>query len=117
MSRNFNPTKSERSAAEKNQTRQQFPSDLSDDQWNDVLAFLPEEPPRGRHRSTDLREIVDAINYRWCTGCAWRHLPSRFPPWPTVYTYFRNWLKDGTLRQLRGTLDPPRPSQLTRRQA
>jgi len=23
------------------------------------------------------------------TGCQWRHLPPTFPPWPTVYGYFR----------------------------
>ena len=26
----------------------------------------------------------------------WRGLPGDFPPWQTVYTYFRNWRKDGT---------------------
>lgn len=31
------------------------------------------------------------------TGCAWRMLPKDFPPWQTVYGYFRDWRKDGTL--------------------
>lgn len=25
------------------------------------------------------------------TGCAWRYLPDVFPPWQTVYSYFRVW--------------------------
>jgi transposase len=29
-------------------------------------------------------------------GCTWRNLPEDFPAWQTVYTYFRNWRKDGT---------------------
>ena len=29
-------------------------------------------------------------------GCTWRDLPSNFPAWQTVYTYYRTWVKDGT---------------------
>lgn len=29
-------------------------------------------------------------------GVRWRALPGDFPAWQTVYTYFRNWRKDGT---------------------
>jgi putative transposase len=29
-------------------------------------------------------------------SCKWRALPKDFPTWQTVYTYFRNWRKDGT---------------------
>jgi transposase len=25
------------------------------------------------------------------TGCAWRYLPADFPPWQTVYWYFKQW--------------------------
>lgn len=28
-------------------------------------------------------------------GCKWRDLSGDLPPWQTVYTYFRNWRKDG----------------------
>jgi transposase len=31
------------------------------------------------------------------TGCAWRYLPTGFPPWQTVYGYFAAWRDDGTL--------------------
>jgi transposase len=31
-----------------------------------------------------------------CQGCTWRALPGDFPPWSTVYDYFRRWRKDGT---------------------
>ena len=41
---------------------------------------------------------------RSCTGCAWRYLPSDFPPWQTVYSYFAAWRDDGTLTRLHDTL-------------
>lgn len=30
------------------------------------------------------------------SGCAWRLLPREFPPWKTVFHYFRKWRLDGT---------------------
>ena len=42
------------------------------------------------------RVIVNAIVYVNRTGCAWRYLPSDFPPWRTVYGYFARWRDDGT---------------------
>jgi putative transposase len=36
-----------------------------------------------------MRSILDGIFYVLRTGCQWRHLPCDFPPWPTVYGYFR----------------------------
>lgn len=38
------------------------------------------------------------------SGCAWRMLPSSFPPWPTVFTHFRSWRIDGTLRRMHDRL-------------
>lgn len=85
-------------------TRERFPSDLSDKQWRMIEILIPPERDRGRHRSTDLREVVNGINYRWSTGCVWRMLPHDFPPWATVYTYFRRWQGEGTLTELRDAL-------------
>ncbi|MGH3880276.1 MAG: transposase [Actinophytocola sp.] len=35
------------------------------------------------------RDIVDAIRYLDHNSCVWRALPAVFPPWHTVYRYFR----------------------------
>ena len=35
--------------------------------------------------------------YVLCEGCTWRGLPGDFPPWQTVYNYFRRWQTYGTL--------------------
>jgi transposase len=88
--------------------REPYPSDVSEEQWERIGPLIPAERPRGRHRETDPREIVNAISYRWTTGCAWRMLPHDFPPWTTVYTHFRRWQQDSLLVRLREELLRPR---------
>ncbi len=44
-----------------------------------------------------LRAILDAVFfYVLKSGCPWRLLPRDFPPWKTVYEWFRKWRIDGT---------------------
>jgi putative transposase len=38
------------------------------------------------------------------TGCAWRYLPHKFPPWQTVYDYFSQWRKAGVWVRLHSLL-------------
>lgn len=100
---------SDQSVSRPARRRHRYPSDISDRQWDVVSPFCtqPTATP-GRPRSTSLREVVDAINYRWNTGCSWRMLPHDFPPWQTVYWYFRVWQRAGTLRPVRETLQRSR---------
>jgi putative transposase len=44
-----------------------------------------------------MRDILDAIFYILRTGCQWRYLPGDFPPKSTVWRYFDQWRRDGTL--------------------
>lgn len=88
--------------------REPYPSDITDGQWQRIAPAIPGEKPRGRLRDTNLRDVVNAINYRWRTGCVWRMLPHDFPPWTTVYTYFRSWQRDGTMQRIRAELIRPR---------
>ena len=83
-----------------------YPSDLTDAQWQVIVVHLPPEVPgrRGRPRIWPLRRIAEAILYVDRAGCAWRYLPSDFPPWPTVYGYFAAWRDDGTLARLHDAL-------------
>jgi len=39
---------------------------------------------------------VNAILYLARSECAWRLLPKDFPPWETVYWYWKRWKNDGT---------------------
>jgi len=66
--------------------------------------LIPPARSGGRPRSVDMREILDGIFYILRSGCAWRLLPHEFPPWSTVYHYFRIWRKEGSWEQLHTTL-------------
>ena len=43
--------------------------------------------------SVDLREVLNAIRYMARSGCGWRMLPKDFPPWQTVYWWFRRFMR------------------------
>jgi transposase len=80
--------------------RQPYPSDLSQAEWAQVRRVIPEPKPGGRPAKHERRAIVDALLYVTRTGCQWRALPHDFPPWATVYWYFRTWKRDGTFDRL-----------------
>ena len=83
---------------------ERYPSDLTDQEWAILEGLLPPAKPGGRPRTTDLREVVNALFYVNRTGCQWRALPKDFPPWPTVWTYFRQWRNDGTWERMHTAL-------------
>lgn len=58
--------------------------------------MIPAAKAKGRLRTHAMREVINAIFYILRGGCAWRLLPHDFPPWQTVYDYFRNWRQTGT---------------------
>lgn len=72
-----------------------YPSNLTRAQYEFLSDLIPEPKAGGRPREVDMWEILNAIFYVLCEGVRWRALPGDFPPWQTVYTYFRNWRKDG----------------------
>jgi putative transposase len=80
--------------------RRGYSSDLSDGEYAVLAPYLPGAKPTGRPRLRSLREIVNGIWYVLRTGCQWRLLPADFPPWQTVYHYFRQWRLDGTWEQI-----------------
>lgn len=73
-----------------------YPSDLTDIEWQHIEPLLPAPKSTGRPREWSLRLIVNAIFYLVRGGCAWRMMPLEYPPWSTVYDYYRRWRKDGT---------------------
>ena len=57
-------------------------------------AVAAQVPARaGRRREIDLREVLNAIRYMARTGGGWRMLPKDFPPWQTVYWWFRRFVR------------------------
>jgi len=81
--------------------RRRYPSDLNERQWRCVEQLV--SAPR-RSDASPLRDVADAVNYRWHTGCSWRMLPHDFPPWSTVYTHFRRWRERGMLSDIRAAV-------------
>ena len=77
-----------------------YPSDLSDAEWQLLEPLLPSPKATGRPRKWDLRLILNGIFYLVRSGCAWRMLPSEFPPWPTVHDYYRRLRRDGTWERI-----------------
>lgn len=73
-----------------------YPSNLTTDQFELISGMIPAPKPGGRPREVEIAEVINAIFYLLCEGCRWRALPGDFPAWQTVYTYFRDWRKDGT---------------------
>jgi putative transposase len=80
--------------------RRPYPSDISDEEWAILEPLIPPEKPGGRPRTTNMREVINAIWYVLRTGCQWRQLPHEFPPWSTVWSYFRIWRKTGVWEQM-----------------
>lgn len=70
-----------------------YPTDLTDEEWLFIQPFLPPVARRGRKPETDLRDVLDALRYLARTGGGWRMLPNDFPPWQTVYWWFRRFVR------------------------
>jgi transposase len=85
-------------------SRRGYPSDLSDEQWAVIEALVPAVRSGGRPEKHPRRAIVNAIFYVVRTGCSWRQLPHDFPPWQTVFWYFKQWRADGTTDRLHDAL-------------
>src|SRR5215203_5137318 len=84
--------------------RKAYQTDLSDAEWACIEPHLPTPKSEGRPRIHSLREILDAVFYIVRSGCAWRLLPHDFPPWKTVYHYFRLWRIDGIWEKLNAAI-------------
>ena len=81
-----------------------YPSDLTDHEWILLEPHLPTPKRRRRPRVHSPREILDAVFYLLKSGCQWRMLPRNFPPWKTVFYYFRRWKLDGTWERMNRVL-------------
>ena len=80
--------------------RKPYTTDLSNAEWSCLKPHLPVPKAPGRPRIHNRREILNAIFYIVRSGCPWRLLPHDFPPWKTVFHYFRAWRIDGTWERM-----------------
>ena len=80
--------------------RKTYGSDLTDKQWKLIEPHIPPEKDFGRPRTTNMREITNALLYMLRTGCQWDMIPEGLPPKSTVNGYFNAWKRDGTLDEI-----------------
>ena len=48
-----------------------YASDLSDREWALLTPFMPARKKTRRPRTTEMRDVMDAILYMASTGCQW----------------------------------------------
>ena len=60
-------------------SRQKYPSDLSREQFQQILPLLESVRKRTKPRTVDLYEVFCAVLYLLKSGCQWRMLPGEFP--------------------------------------
>ena len=85
-------------------SRKPYPSDVTDKEWEQIEPLIPKPKRGGRPRTTNMREVFNAILYVLRTGCQWSMLPHDFPPKGTVYHYFNTWSKNGTFERMNAKL-------------
>jgi len=84
--------------------KRSYSTDLTDAEWRCLQSYLPAPKHRGVPRIHGTREILNAVFYVLKSGCPWRLLPRDFPPWESVYYWFRRWRIDGTWEELNAAL-------------
>lgn len=87
----------ETTRAEYARNNERYASDCTDQEWAVIEPFMPAPSKVGRPRTTNLRDIWNAIQYLATTGCQWALLPKDFPPFTTVQYYFYGLRNTGLL--------------------
>ena len=80
--------------------RKPYPSDVSDEEWALVVAYLTLLPEDAGQREHPLREAFNGLRYVVRHGIPWRAMPHDLPPWHAVYDQARRWLRAGCFEVL-----------------
>lgn len=71
--------------------RKSYPSDISREQFATIEPLLISARKITAPRELDLYDVFCAVLYLLKTACQWRLLPSDFPKWRSVHSYFQIW--------------------------
>ena len=71
-----------------------YQSNITREQFSRIAPFLEEARKKTRPREVELYQVFCAILYVLKSGCQWRMLPSDFPKWRTVYSYYQIWTEE-----------------------
>ena len=78
-------------------------SDLNDAEW-EAISDLFSCGNYGKNRKHPIRALLNGVLYLNKTGCQWRFLPTDFPPWQTVYSFYARCQERGVWEELRHRL-------------
>ena len=84
--------------------RKRYTSDLTDEEWAIIEGLIPPAKAGGRPRTSNMRDVLDAIFYVLKTGCQWANLPGDFPPYSTVFDYYNQWRKNKVWQSMNDAL-------------
>lgn len=87
-----------------NRDQLRYPSDVTEEEWEQIALLIPPVRRGGRKRSVDIREVFNGLLYVLSTGCQWWAIPRDIPPKSTIFDYFERWQADGTLGRIHSTL-------------
>jgi transposase len=81
-----------------------YPSDVSDEEWEFCAPYLTLMEPEAPQRRHSLRGLFNALRYLAKTGVQWRYLPENFPPYAAVYQQAQRWIRAGVLEAMASDL-------------
>ncbi len=71
-----------------------YKTDMTDDQYS-LISDIFTVGNYGSARKHSVRALINAVFYLNKTGCHWYLLPNDFPPYKTVYTFYRRAIQQG----------------------
>ena len=74
-----------------------YPTDLTEGQWESIKVHFIGL----RTYKWSKRELVNAVLYFEKAGCQWRLKPNDFPPYPTVWSFYRRAKLSGLWERIR----------------
>jgi len=77
-----------------------YPSDLTDGEWEIIEPLIPVGNKSDWHK----RSLINAVFYIDKTGCQWEYLPRDYPPYNTVWSFFRRARDNGLWERIKDTL-------------
>lgn len=73
---------------------------LRNDQWDRIKDVLPGREGHVGGTAKNNRLFIEAVLYRFRTGCPWRDLPERFGHFKSVHQRFSRWAKSGVFERI-----------------
>ena len=77
-----------------------YPSDLTDKEWLIIESFFSYGNKSGYHK----RSLINAVFYIEKSGCQWRMLPHDYPPYETVWSFYRRARDNGLWEKIMDAL-------------